>query len=242
VRRLAAILRLAACGDAPTLAPPLPDAGAPTVAVTAPTGLTPLVPGHPITITTRVDLAGADPSTAHLAVTLDASLGGADQVVFDGAATAGDTSRTFPADDQPFPAPGVYALTAALDAGDAHVTAPPSVTRVAAQGVVFRRPAPGERVEVGAPVDLALDAVTLGPMALTLVLAAENGTAGDEVAIITASIPGELVPVPRTYSFDGTDATGAPVPAGDYRLEADIVDQRTGAAYRSHGGSVRVTR
>jgi hypothetical protein len=58
---------------------------------------------------------------------------------------------------------------------------------------------------------------------------------------LTASIPGELVPTPRSYPFTGMDAGGAPIPAGTYTLAAFIHARGDTIVYRVDGPTLTWT-
>jgi hypothetical protein len=225
-------LGLAACGGSDD---------EPSITLTEPFLFASLVPTRTIPVAWTAHLAGDGEATVD--VRLVAEYGGADQLVFDGPVREGATSIEFPAADQPFPAPGVYTVEARLASDGVSVEAE-SDARVGVQGIVFTEPAIGERLDAsaGTRADIELDGTTFGTLALALMLTPETGAAGDGLVIHEASLPGEVLPVHRTYAFDGADATGAPVAAGDYRLTAITTDASTGVEQSTDGGTVRVRR
>lgn len=83
--------------------------------------------------------------------------------------------------------------------------------------------------------ELVVSTVARSTMELTLVLDPDLTTELDEKPLLTASIPGELAPVARSYPFTGMDASGAPIAAGAYTVAA-VIRARGGAiTYRIDG-------
>jgi len=233
-------MALAACGES--------AAEPPRIHLVDPPGFTQLVPTKTVDVAWWVDLGDTDVETASLGsirIALAAEFGGVDQTICTGPPPleTDAITCTVPGPQQPFPVPGVYRVTATLDVDGAHDETEWFIARLGVQGVVFTRPAPAARLEVtaGTSTALELDTSTFAPFALSLVLRPENDAAGADVVIHDGSVPGEILPVHRAYPFDGRDTTGAPVPAGDYRLAAIVTDERTGIRYRTEGGAVRIS-
>lgn len=111
---------------------------------------------------------------------------------------------------------------------------------IVVQGVRFRD-ATLSFTDADLPGALVLSTVARSPMELTLVLDPDVGTELDEKTLLTASIPGELVPVARSYPFTGLDASGAPIGGGTYTLAA-VIRARGGAiTYRVDGPTLTWT-
>lgn len=80
--------------------------------------------------------------------------------------------------------------------------------------------------------------VTRSTLMVRYVVDPDLATGGDELAFAQATIPGELVAVPRSYPFTGMTTTGAAIPAGTYTLAALVGDP---LAYRVDGPSLTWT-
>jgi hypothetical protein len=54
------------------------------------------------------------------------------------------------------------------------------------------------------------------------------------------SVPGELHPIARTVTWNGTDTGGAAIPPGTYTLGGTVTDAAAGVTYSITGGSAIV--
>lgn len=220
------VLVVAGCGD--------DGGGAPLAdfALTAPDGFAELVPGETVAIAWQVSTA---PSHA---LVLAASTGDEPPVtIHRGPLTAGQVAWDGRGADQVLAAAGNYQLTAtALGPGDAVVATVEGGAGhlVVLQGVRFRDAAL-DFTGAQAARDLVLTTVTRSVIDLTLVVDPDVAVAGDERPLLTATIPGELVPTTRSYPFTGRTAADQPLAGGHYTLAA-LVRARAGArTYRVDG-------
>ena len=113
-----------------------------------------------------------------------------------------------------------------FDGGVAHL--------IVVQGVRFRDQA---LVYTGADAQrpLVLTTVARSPFELSLFLDRDIGVPDDELPLLDDDVPGELVPVERTYGFSGRTRDGAPVPAGEYVLYARVIARQGTVVYRVNG-------
>lgn len=229
-----ALLALAACGDqgdSGTL--PLAD-----FVVTAPDGFVELVP------TTTVELAWqVTPSTA-FGLELDVVAGAAPPRPITTQALA---SGTFTWDGRDLARTAVppdnYQLRAVAlgpDDGEVDTADGDNAHLIVVQGVTFRDAAltftGGQAAR-----ELVLTTVARSTIELALVADPDPAIAGDELPLLTASIPGELVPRPRSYPFTGRTADDRAIAAGTYVLAA-VVRARAGAiTYRVDGPTLTWT-
>jgi hypothetical protein len=206
--------------------------------ITAPDGVGQLVPGGTLAIGWTVQ-GPFTPSDVDVSIT--SREGGGDYSLIEagtGNATLSATGFTWDGSvvaKGPV-APGYYDLVvsmggAAVDAGDTHV--------IVMQGLTFTTPSvPGVPLHVSqaAPATVGFDTSTIGTIGVTFFVA--QGTAQTPIHMTT--VPGELHSVSRQLTWDGTDATGAPLAAGSYTIGADVTDHATGLTYVETGGEVDV--
>ena len=200
----------AGCDDATTTC----AARAAVISITAPPGFAELqLDGLPVELawTADEDPAGftvtlVDGSTRHPLASLP---GAARGLRFDG--TGADGERI---------PPGNYTLelgvtcalddVTTLDGGGFHL--------VVVQGVRFRD---ATLSFTGAQTTRDVHLTTVSRSAIDLELAVADPT-GVTRTFTRAAIPGELVPVERSYPFTGDDLAGAPIPAGTYTIVARV--------------------
>lgn len=225
---LALVPALAACAD---------DQGAEVApledfAVTSPDGFAELVPGG------AVELAWTVTARPQLSLEIDLVAGVAPPwvITHDRVQPGSFTWGGLDSRNQPLP-PDNYRVRAAAiapDDGTVDTFDGDAAHLVVVQGVRFRD---ASLAFTGAQADrqIVLSTVTRSPMELTLALDPDPGRAGDELPLLTASIPGELVPFARSYPFTGRTAADGAVPAGFYVVAA-LISTRDGAVqYRIDG-------
>jgi hypothetical protein len=83
--------------------------------------------------------------------------------------------------------------------------------------------------------ELVLTTVTRSVMEMTLALDPDTGADGDELPLLTASIPGELVPTTRSYPFTGRTAADDAIAAGTYTLIAQVRARGGANTYVDYG-------
>ncbi len=138
--------------------------------------------------------------------------------------------------------PGNYRLRAVAlgpDDGEVDTADGDAAHLIVVQGIRFRDHAltftvaqPGR--------DLVLTTVARSPLELDLLLDRDLTTAGDELPLLTATIPGELVPVGRSYPFTGRTADDHPIAGGTYVVVAEL-HARGGIIYRVDGPTLTWT-
>lgn len=69
---------------------------------------------------------------------------------------------------------------------------------------------------------ITITTVTRSTLPIALALDPNAAVDGDELTIVTATVPGEFAPIARSYPFNGTTSAGVPIPTGDYDLIAAI--------------------
>ena len=186
----------------------------------APTSQAELFPGE--TVDVDWNLAGGGGALRIDAVPID----GTDPIaIFDQDVPEGDGSFAWDGGGLP---PDDYDLFFTLD----DVEQDPMVDVMVA-GVRFVDPAPGDTRAATGTYGIQLVTVTLRSLDLTTKL--------DDLVIDDRTIAGELVPHPRTISFDGTDTSGTPVPAGDYTVSVIASDPSSSATYTVTGGILSFT-
>ncbi|HVV82724.1 MAG TPA: hypothetical protein VHE35_06570 [Kofleriaceae bacterium] len=88
---------------------------------------------------------------------------------------------------------------------------------------------------------IVVDTTARSPVELTLVLDPDVATDGDELPLLTATVPGEFASVARTYPFTGHTADDQPIAGGTYTLAA-VLRARDGAiTYRTDGPTLTWT-
>ena len=222
------------CGsdDGATDPTPLAD-----FAVTAPDGFAELVPTTTVGIAWQVTaspayglelevVSGAEP--ARVITTVDLASG----------------SLTWDGRDQARAAapPGNYRLRAIAlgpDDGEVDTADGDAAHLIVVQGVRFRdRTLAFTGAQAGR--DLVLTTVARSPLELDLLLDPDLATAGDELPLLTATIPGELVPVGRSYPFTGRTADDHAIAAGTYVVVAEL-HASGGIMYRVDGPTLTWT-
>lgn len=222
-------LALAACADDEPAGDPLDD-----FVLTSPDGFVELIP------TSTVELAWDVTARPPLSLELDLDLVGSVEpaLVIHHAQLAPGSFTWDGLDTRNQPAlPGNYQVRAiAVEPSFGTVDARPgdNAHLVVVQGVRFRD---GELSFTGAQSsrELALTTVNRSVMAMTLALDPDPAVEGDELPLLTANVPGELVPFARTYPFTGRTAADAPVPGGRYQLVALIAAEDGARHYRVAG-------
>ena len=223
-----AALALAACADDGG-APPAPLAD---FVLTAPDGFAELVP------TTTTTLAWEVTASPALGLQLDALTGAEPPVLIGRRALAAGTLAWDGRDPAGGPArPGNYRIRATAlgpDDGTVDTAEGDNAHLVVVQGVRF---AAAMLAFTGAQParDLVLTSTTRSTMELTLLLDPDVANAGDELPLLTATIPGELVPTGRSYPFTGRTADGQAIAAGAYVLAASIKARAGTITYRTDG-------
>lgn len=221
-------LGLAACaGDGG--APPTPLAD---FVLTAPDGFVELVP------TTSATLAWEVTASPALALQLDALTGAEPPVLIDRRALAAGTLAWDGRDPAGVAArPGNYQIRATAlgpDDGTVDTADGDNAHLVVVQGVRFRDATLA--FTGAAPArDMVLTATTRSTLELTLLLDPDLAIAGDELPLLTATVPGELVPTARSYPFTGRTAGGHAIAAGAYVLAASIRARAGTITYRTDG-------
>lgn len=220
-------------GDDGTAVGPLDD-----FELTAPDGFAELVP------TTTVEIAWQVTSSSAFGLELDAVAADGAPILLDRRAlTSGSFAWDGRGADAIPVAPGNYQISASAlgpDDGTVATVAGDNAHLVVVQGVRFRDAALTFTGGAGGR-ELVLTTVTRSPLELTLALDPSPTTAGDELPLLTATIPGELVPTPRSYPFTGRTAADQPIAGGSYVLAA-LVRARGGTiAYRVDGPTVAWT-
>ena len=229
-RRL--ILALALLGAASGCA----DDTTTTFEITSPNGLGQFVPGG----TLEIDWTVSGPfDPAKVEVELRSREGGGSYTIAQqgvGDVKVHDTGFTWAGldtDRQTVPL-GYYDLWVSMgaplaDQGDTHV--------VVVQGLAFTTPKasdPPLTVSQASPASLMFTTSTIGTLDVEM-FALEGAT---QTPIHTMTVPGELHSVARELTWDGTDATGAPLPSGTYVIGANVTDQASAATYQTTGGDV----
>lgn len=220
-------------GDDGTAVGPLDD-----FELTAPDGFAELVP------TTTVAIAWQVTTSPALGLELDAVAAGEAPTMIDRRALTsgsldwngrGPTGLAVP--------PGNYQISASAlgpDDGAVATVEGDNAHLVVVQGVRFRDGAL-TFTGGGGGRELVLTTVTRSPLELTLALDPSPLADGDELPLLTATIPGELVPTPRSYPFTGRTAADQPIAGGSYVLAA-LVRARGGTiAYRVDGPTLTWT-
>lgn len=134
----------------------------------------------------------------------------------------------------------VYASALGPDDGAVQTVDGGATHLVVVQGVRFRD-ATLAWTGADATREMVISTVTRSTMALTLLLDVDPDTTGDERVLLRASIPGELVPVARSYPFTGRDADGVAIPGGTYTLAAVIAARDGAITYRVDGPTLTWT-
>jgi hypothetical protein len=232
---LVVLAGLAACGGDDGAAPPGP---LDDLVVTAPDGFAELAPTETATIAWEVTASGgfglelAVVSGDEPAVLVERRALASGSLGWDGDDPAGDR---VPAGNYQ-----VRAIALGPDDGTVQAVDGGATHLLVVQGVRFRDDAlafTGGQ----ASRELALVTVTRSTLALTLVIDPDVAVPGDERALVTASVPGELAPTPRSYPFTGRDADDRAIAGGTYTLAA-IVAARAGAiTYRVDGPTLTWT-
>ena len=108
------------------------------------------------------------------------------------------------------------------------------------QGVTFRD-ATLAFTGAQATRDVVLTTTARSVMELTLALDPDVATAGDELPLLTATIPGEFASFARSYPFTGRTAADQPIAAGTYVVAAQLRAVAAGVAYRVDGPTLTWT-
>ena len=228
-------LALVGCGDDGgdgVTAGPLDD-----FVVLAPSGFSELVP------TTTVDVTWA--VTAALAYGLELqAVAGATPIMIDRRALAPGTLSWNGRDRAGRPAPPgnyqVRAIALGPDDGEVDTAEGDNAHLIVVQGVSFRDTT---LAFTGAPAprDIVLTTTARSVMELTLVLDPDVATAGDELPLLTATIPGEFASFARSYPFTGRTAADQPIAAGTYVVAAQLRAVAADIAYRVDGPTLTWT-